>query len=109
MPVFEPLIDRRYGASAPAVLREFEGDHPVLETLFSHKSVRHYKPDPPASGTLELLATAAWSAASSSNLQAWSVVAIQDKAHKDAAALRHFEHATLMGMPTSGTSPSVIL
>ena len=49
--------------------------------------MREYKPDSLPSGTLELLVAAAQSAPTSSNLQAWSVVAIEDKALKEAAAL----------------------
>ncbi|RYX86085.1 NADPH-dependent oxidoreductase [bacterium] len=86
-PLFAELIARRYGASTPEVLREFaDTANPVLETLLDHKSVRQFKKEPLAAGTVELLATAAQSAASSSNLQAWSVVALQNEEHKAAAA-----------------------
>ncbi len=84
--VFELLLARRYGASAPAISRDFNGNTPILETLFAHKSVRQYKSDSLAPGTVELLASAAQSASSSSNLQAWSVVALQNPDHKSAAA-----------------------
>ena len=57
-------------------------DNPLLPTLLAHKSVRHYKPDPLPPGTLEMLGAAAQSAASSSNLQTWSVIAVQDPARK---------------------------
>jgi nitroreductase len=54
----------------------------TLDVLFSHRSVRAYLSDPLPEGTLEILVTAAQSAASSSNLQAWSVVAVEDKDRK---------------------------
>jgi nitroreductase len=54
----------------------------VLATLLSHHSVRRYLPDALPNGTLELLIAAAQSAASSSNLQTWSVVAVEDPARK---------------------------
>ena len=54
----------------------------TLETLLSHRSVRAYAPDALAPGTLELLLAAAQSASSSSNLQTWSVVAIEDPDRK---------------------------
>jgi len=59
---------------------------PVLQTLLAHKSVRAYAPGPLPPGTLEMLAAAAQSAASSSNLQTWSVVALEDPEHKAEAA-----------------------
>ena len=54
----------------------------TLETLLSHKSIRHYLDKPLPDGTLELLIAAAQSAASSSNLQLWSVVAVTDSERK---------------------------
>lgn len=54
----------------------------VLETLLSHRSVRAYDPRPLPAGTLELLIAAAQSASSSSNLQTWSVVAVEDEQRK---------------------------
>jgi nitroreductase len=56
--------------------------NPVLETIINHRSVRGFLPDPLPSGTLELLIAAAQSASTSSNLQLWSVVAIEETAHK---------------------------
>ena len=58
----------------------------VLETIVNHRSVRGFLPDPLPSGTLELLIAAAQSASTSSNLQLWSVVAMQDSAHKSRLA-----------------------
>jgi nitroreductase len=54
----------------------------TLDLLLSHRSVRAYLPDPLPDGTLEALVAAAQSAASSSNLQAWSVIAVEDPARK---------------------------
>ena len=55
----------------------------VIATMLSHRSVRAYKPDPLPDGTLERLIAAAQSASTSSNLQAWSVVAVEDPASKE--------------------------
>jgi nitroreductase len=52
----------------------------VIASLLAHRSVRGYRPDPLPPGTLETLVAAAQSAATSSNLQAWSVVAVNDPA-----------------------------
>jgi nitroreductase len=54
----------------------------TLETILSHRSVRAYLPDPLLAGTIETLVTAAQSASSSSNLQVWSVIAVEDAARK---------------------------
>jgi nitroreductase len=58
----------------------------VLETILNHRSVRGFRPDALPAGTLELLIAAAQSASTSSNLQLWSVVAVQDPAHKSQLA-----------------------
>ncbi|KAI0003428.1 nitroreductase [Xylariaceae sp. FL0662B] len=83
---FSSLLQARYGitnGSAPALST---APNTTLETLLQHKSVRHFLPQPLPDGTLELLAAAAQSAATSSNLQTWSLVAITDPARKDRAA-----------------------
>jgi len=77
---FAGLWHARYGegiaASAPAT------PNPVLQSLLAHRSVRAFDPAPLDEGTLEWLIAAAQSAPSSSNLQTWSVVAVQDPARK---------------------------
>ena len=55
----------------------------IIAAMVNHRSVRTYKPDPLPPGTLERLIAAAQSASTSSNLQAWSVVAIEDPAKKE--------------------------
>jgi len=54
----------------------------VLSTLLSHRSVRSYRDAPLPPKTLETLVAAASSASSSSHLQPWSVVAVEDPARK---------------------------
>lgn len=70
----DALIDARYrgGAIAAGPWNE------VLATILAHRSVRAYLPDPLPVGTLERLVAAAQSASTSSNLQTWSVVAVED-------------------------------
>jgi nitroreductase len=70
-------------------LRYGSGDTPaaavpdaVVDLLLDHRSVRSYRPDPLPDGALELIVAAAQSAATSSNLQTWSVVAVTDPAVK---------------------------
>jgi nitroreductase len=67
---------RRDDAPAPPAWTE------TLDVLLNHRSVRAYLPDPLAEGTVETLVAAAQSAASSSNLQVWSVVAVEDPERK---------------------------
>ena len=54
-----------------------------LTTLLSHRSIRAYLPQQLPPGTLELLVAAAQSASTSSNLQTWSVVAIEEAGRKE--------------------------
>lgn len=80
------LLVRRYGTEAPELPLQGFSENAVLPTLLAHKSVRHYKPDALPPGTLEMLGAAAQSAASSSNLQVWSVVAVSDPTRKAEAS-----------------------
>jgi FMN reductase [NAD(P)H] len=54
----------------------------VIGTLTAHASCRFLKPDPLPEGTLEQILVAAQSAPTSSNLQAWSVIAVTDPERK---------------------------
>ena len=58
----------------------------VLETILNHRSVRGFLPKALPEGTLELLIAAAQSASTSSNLQFWSVVAVQEPERKSRLA-----------------------
>src|ERR1019366_4866478 len=73
------LARARYGAAAAPRLLPLNA---VLTTLLSHRSVRRYRPDPLPLHTLETLVAAGQSASTSSNLQAWSVVAVEDAGRK---------------------------
>lgn len=75
----DEALRRRYGPqeALPAMPASA-----VFDTLIRHRSVRAFSDRPLAAGTLEMLVAAAQSAASSSNVQAWSVIAVQDPARK---------------------------
>lgn len=66
-------LQARYGNAAPGIL---PGD--VIDLLLSHRTWRRFEDRPLAPGTLETLIAAGQSAASSSNLHSWSVVAVED-------------------------------
>lgn len=74
------LLEQRYGKSHGEAAGP--GSTETIETLLSHRSVRSYLPQPVPAKALELAIAAAQSAPTSSNLQAWSVVAVEDKARK---------------------------
>src|SRR5579883_2815817 len=73
---------QRYGSALPPV-----GPwNDTIATMLAHRSVRSYKPDPLPAGTMETLIAAAQSAATSSNMQWWSALAITDPAKKKVLA-----------------------
>jgi nitroreductase len=79
-PLLSPdLLRTRYGDSLPA--GPLPGG-PVLDLLLAHRTVRAFDSRPLPAGTIEALVAAAQSAPSSSNLQAWSVVAVEDPARR---------------------------
>lgn len=74
----QQLLEARYG-QAPQTL---DCMNETIETLMQHRSVRAFTDQPLAPNTLELLVAAAQSASTSSNLQTWSVIAVEDPARK---------------------------
>jgi nitroreductase len=90
------LLKSRYGEipfNAEIVWNE------SLTTLLNHRSVRSYLSDPLPSGTLETLVAAAQSAATSSNLQTWSVVAVEDPQRKEELSLLAGNQAHIRQVP----------
>lgn len=73
-----PLEARYGGNDVPTAVSA----NAMLDHLLRHCSVRAYLRDPLPAGTIETLVAAAQSAASSSNLQPWSVVAVEDPDRK---------------------------
>jgi FMN reductase (NADPH) len=57
-------------------------ENPTIDLIHQHSSVRYYKPDPLPSSMIETIVSAAQCASTSSNLQAYSVVAIEDAAKR---------------------------
>ncbi|HEX7873220.1 MAG TPA: nitroreductase family protein [Sphingobium sp.] len=73
-PATQAALHARYGADAPTGLLWND----TIAHLLAHRTVRAYRTDPLPEGTVPTLVAAAQSAASSSNLQLWSVVAVSD-------------------------------
>lgn len=79
--------DPRGAAAVFERYRREDGPKPLqwnetLDTLLAHRSHRHYLPQRLPEGALETIISAASSASTSSNLQVWSVVAVEDPARK---------------------------
>ncbi|MBL8447275.1 MAG: nitroreductase family protein [Zoogloeaceae bacterium] len=79
----ETLLSERYGVGRSFLDPDW---NPVIEHLVSHRSVRAFLPDPVSEAQLEAMVAAAQSASSSSNLHAWSVVAVRDPERRAALA-----------------------
>lgn len=92
------LLQARYGTNAVPPAGKL---NELLRCLLAHRTVRAYLPDALPPGTLETLVAAAQSAASSSNLQLWSVIAVEDAGRKARLAQianrqAHIEQAPLL-------------
>jgi nitroreductase len=68
----------RYDAEPPAL--------PDVGKFLNHRSVRHFKSDPISETMLQCLIASAQSAATSSTLQLWSVVSVQDPTRREEIA-----------------------
>jgi nitroreductase len=90
-------IGARYrDPDAPEVI-----DNAIVAHLLDHRSVRAYLPEQLPQGTIETLIAAAQSTAASSNLQVWSVVAVEDSERKArlaklAGSQKHIVEAPLL-------------
>ncbi|NKY86845.1 NADPH-dependent oxidoreductase [Nocardia veterana] len=60
--------------------------NPVIELQLAHRSVRAFRDEPVGAAELTTIVAAAQSASTSSNLQAWSVVAVRDRQRRDRLA-----------------------
>ncbi len=82
MTSIETHFARRYGGEP--VSRTDLPSNEVLASLLTHRSVRDYTSEPVSDAVLAVLVAAAQSAATSSNLQLWSVISVRDLARKAA-------------------------
>lgn len=91
-------VAARYGATESNVPLAWND---TMDLLLSHRSVRGFLSDPLPAGTLEALVAAAQSASTSSNVQAWTVIAVthpETKAalSKIAGGQKHMEECPLL-------------
>ncbi|GAA1395648.1 NADPH-dependent oxidoreductase [Pseudonocardia kongjuensis] len=110
MPDETPSPDTGPASPAARLRARYGGDTPLLpppawsavvEAQLRHRSVRAYLPDPVPDDVLTTLVAAAQSAATSGNLQLWSVVAVRDADRRArlaalAGGQRHIEQAPLL-------------
>jgi nitroreductase len=75
----QALMAERYAGRQPQTALAA----PMVEALLAHRSVRGFSPDPVPQDAIALAMAAAQSAATSSNLQTWSVVTVTDPARKE--------------------------
>ncbi|MFT0861356.1 NADPH-dependent oxidoreductase [Ancylobacter sp. G4_0304] len=71
----QAALTRRYREPVAAASTPWNG---TLASQLNHRSVRAFSDKPLPEGTLDVLVAAAQSAPSSSNVQAWSVVVVED-------------------------------
>lgn len=76
-------LQARYGNEVPGLTLP---NLPALDAMLGHRSVRHFLRDALPAHTIETLVAAAQSAPTSSNLQTWSVVAVESQERRDALA-----------------------
>ena len=97
-PLKAALLHARYGQEAPAARWPAELD-PAIAALLSHRSVRAYDAAPVPDWALETMMAAAQSAASSSNLQSWSVVAVEDPERRHRLSMLAGDQAHIRAAP----------
>jgi len=73
------LLQDRYRSAATEPAEPWDE---TISLLLSHRSVRSYLPKALPPGTIETLVASAQSASTSSNLQTWSVIAVEDPKRK---------------------------
>lgn len=91
-------VAARYGATESNVPLAWND---TMDLLLNHRSVRAFLGDPLPAGTLEALVAAAQSASTSSNVQAWTVIAVTNPETKAALSQiaggqKHMEECPLL-------------
>ena len=90
------VLGQRYGGAVPASIAPAND---VIALLQRHRSVRSFTNEGIDEDTVALIVSAAQSAATSSNMQAWSVIEVRDPAHKDAVSVLAGDQAFIRAAP----------
>lgn len=102
----ESILQQRYGTQkAPDTLRWTK----EIETILSHRSVRHFLQKDLPEGTLETLTAAAQSASTSSALNQWSLVAVTDSLVKKTLAEAIARTIPTTRLPLMEEAPALLL
>lgn len=73
--------------------------NPVLETIYSHRSIRKYKPDPVPEELLTRILEAGVRASSSGNMQTYSIIVTRDRALREQLYKPHMEQSMVLDAP----------
>ena len=92
-------LAERYGDPAHGVTVDPLAWNPTLDALLSHRSVRLFLDKAVPEGTVETAVAAAQSAPTSSNLQTWSVLAVEDTDRKARLSLLAGDQAFIREAP----------
>ena len=92
----DSVLDQRYGGDAPASIA---AANDVIALLQRHRSVRSFTAEGIDDDTITLIVSAAQSAATSSNMQAWSVIEVRDPEHKAAISVLASDQAFIRAAP----------
>lgn len=93
--VLPSTVAARYGGAPPDDVATSD----VIELQLAHRSVRRYLPDAVTDAELAAVVAAAQSAATSSNLQLWSVVAVRDDERRAALSALAGDQAHITQAP----------
>jgi nitroreductase len=92
-------LAERYGDPAHGFEIGAQAWNPTLDVLLSHRSVRRFLDKAVPPGTVETAVAAAQSAPTSSNLQTWSVLAVEDQGRKARLSLLAGDQAFIREAP----------
>lgn len=91
-------LTQRYGGQSPQIASLPVNS--VIESILDHRSVRGYLPDKLSPGTLETLIATGQSAPTSSNLQTWTVIAVEDAERKARLSVLAGDQSHIRECPT---------
>ena len=71
----------------------------TIETIFRHRSIRRYKPDPVPDEILDEILEAGVRASSSGNMQTYSIIVTRDRALRERLFVPHMEQSMVLDAP----------